>query len=124
MQGGDEATFRVDVVAVHGLGGDFYNTWTFEQGGNQKQKPFWLSDFLPTDLPGARVFTFGYPSKFGSSKSVAEVRDYARMLLQSLQRIAVSVCWICSRQKDGAYNFRERCNAQLYSSAIVLVAWL
>jgi hypothetical protein len=38
-----------DKVAVHGLNGDPFTTWTHENG------KIWLSDFLPTLLPRGQV---------------------------------------------------------------------
>ena len=60
----DGTTYPVDIVAIHGLNGDNRKTWEIE-GVN------WLQDFLPQDLPGARVFSYGYNADvytFGSSK--------------------------------------------------------
>lgn len=47
-----------DIVAVHGLNGDYEKTWTDDQSGIN-----WLEEFLPADLPGARVFSFGYDAR-------------------------------------------------------------
>src|SRR5277367_3733735 len=47
---GAQELYDVDIVAVHGLGGDAYKTWTHENG------KLWLRDFLPDQLPGARIF--------------------------------------------------------------------
>ncbi|KAL6240249.1 hypothetical protein RBB50_012854 [Rhinocladiella similis] len=57
-------TPALDIVAVHGLGGDAINTWT-----QPKSKKFWLRDFLPQQIPGARIMTFGYNADvaFGQS---------------------------------------------------------
>jgi hypothetical protein len=50
-----------DIVAVHGLTGDAYSTWTHENG------QLWLRDFIPKFLPDARVFSWGYNTDvFGS----------------------------------------------------------
>ncbi len=49
-----EETYLLDIVAVHGITRDAYDTWTHENG------KFWLRDFVPEDFPGARVFSFGY----------------------------------------------------------------
>ena len=68
----------VDVVAVHGLQGDPYKTWTHENG------KLWLRDFLPADIPYARIMTFGYESTIAFSKSVAEIDDKAVELLNRL----------------------------------------
>jgi hypothetical protein len=72
----------VDIVAIHGLNGDAYTTWQHENG------TLWLRDMLPSDLPGSRVFTYGYPSELFWSNSVATLQDYSRNLLGSLKAIS------------------------------------
>jgi hypothetical protein len=76
---GDEQ-YPVDIVAVHGLNGDLYSTWTHQNGS------LWLKDFLPDSLPGCRVFTYGYPSQV-FSRSIADVEGYARRLLGEMRDI-------------------------------------
>lgn len=73
--------FDVDIIAVHGLNGDAYTTWTHSNG------TFWLQDLLPACLPGCRVYTYGYPSQIAFNSSYATVRDYSRRLLASVQNI-------------------------------------
>ncbi|SLM37180.1 Tetratricopeptide-like helical domain [Lasallia pustulata] len=68
----------VDVVAVHGLQGDAYLTWKHDNGS------LWLRDFLPADIPFARIMTFGYDSTVAFSKSVANIEDKALELLNRL----------------------------------------
>ena len=45
------------IVAVHGLNGHPFRTWTTE-----KTRKFWLqdNDLLPSNLKRARILTFGY----------------------------------------------------------------
>ncbi|KAK0611365.1 Alpha/Beta hydrolase protein [Immersiella caudata] len=73
--------YPVDIIAVHGLNGDAYTTWTHKNG------VLWLQDLLPDLLPGCRVFTFGYPSQVVFSTSFAQVQEYARQLLSSLRDV-------------------------------------
>lgn len=68
----------IDVVAVHGLQGDAFKTWEHENGSN------WLKDFLPTDVPSARIMTFGYESTIAFSKSLAKLEDISLELLNTL----------------------------------------
>jgi hypothetical protein len=65
------------IVAVHGLGGHPFKTWT---DGSK----LWLRDFLPSRLPQARIFTFGYDSRIAFSGSASEIKDFARQLLEAL----------------------------------------
>lgn len=74
--------FNIDIVAIHGLGGDIRETWTHKDG------TFWLQDLLPRSLPGARVFSYGYPSDIFLSRSVADIRDISINLLNALETIA------------------------------------
>jgi hypothetical protein len=71
--------YNVDIVAVHGLGGDAYTTWTHDNG------TLWLRDSLLKDLPNARVFTYGYDSTFVFSRGTSTLRDFARALLEDVR---------------------------------------
>jgi hypothetical protein len=66
-------------VAVHGLGGDEITTWT-----HPKSKAFWLKDFLPQQIPDARIMTFGYNAAAAFGQSTAEIFNHAKSLLASL----------------------------------------
>lgn len=67
--------YPVDIIAVHGLNGGSYSTWT-----HKPDKTLWLRDLLPSFLPGCRVYTYGYPSQI-FSESFGRVHDFARRLL-------------------------------------------
>jgi len=71
----------VDIVAVHGLNGNAYTSWEHENGN------LWLRDLLPGTIPGARVFTYGYPAQLFFSNSTAGLRDYSQRLLSSLNDV-------------------------------------
>jgi hypothetical protein len=81
-------TYHLDVIAIHGLNGNAFTTWTNKRG------QLWLQDLLPHSLPGARVYTFGYDSTiFSQSKS--DIGDFARRLLSELSLIRQSEV-VCS----------------------------
>ncbi|PWW73473.1 hypothetical protein C7212DRAFT_220039, partial [Tuber magnatum] len=67
------------IVALHGLGGDRLRTWTHESGA------CWIRDFLPDQIPGARIMTFGYNSGVAFSQSVAGISGFAEDLLDRLK---------------------------------------
>ncbi len=79
--------FPIDVVAVHGIRGDPFDTWAAE-----KSKCLWLRDLLPKELPGARIFSFGYDARIKDSLSVEGVRDFALELLNELNVNRQKVC--------------------------------
>lgn len=74
----NEGETTIDIVAVHGLQGDAYKTWEHDNGS------LWLRDFLPSDIPTARIMTFGYDSTVAFSRSVAKIEDKALELLNHL----------------------------------------
>ena len=67
------------IVAVHGLNptnkeSHAYDTWTAD-------KSLWLRDFLPRQLPEARILLFGYNSNVVLNTSTAGVHEQATNLL-------------------------------------------
>ncbi|KAN0098199.1 hypothetical protein V8E51_013862 [Hyaloscypha variabilis] len=70
---------NVDIVAIHGLGGDWEGTWTDDTTGKM-----WLKDFVPQAMPSARVLSFGYDSEYALSNTVADIDDAARSLIDRL----------------------------------------
>jgi len=72
----------IDIVAIHGITGDAHETWTHANG------KLWLRDFVPQNLPGARVFTFGYPADiFRSMDTGGGLDSWARQLLEGLVNV-------------------------------------
>ena len=90
-------TLVVDIVAVHGLNGDSRQTWTAP-----KSKAFWLKDYLPNDVKGARVMTFSYNAGIVFGNTTASIKDHATKLLGLLldQREGDEVKGLCN------YSFR------------------
>jgi hypothetical protein len=68
----------IDIVAVHGIVGDAYTTWSH---GDK----LWLRDFLPKEFPGARIYSFGYNATVLFSKGLGTVDSFARELLESVK---------------------------------------
>lgn len=65
------------IVAIHGLDGDPYKTWTLGE-------KLWLRDFVPQVVPEARIFTYGYNSALAFSGTASRIDDFARSLLERL----------------------------------------
>ena len=87
-----ETGYSLDIVAVHGLNGHPFKSWTFNEKGKEC---FWLQDYLLEDLPGARLFTFGYNSQTCFSRSVETIADYAKELIDALELKRLSPETVC-----------------------------
>lgn len=76
---------RLDVIFIHGLGGDSRKTWSRDHNPELFWPGLWLP--LETELERVRIFTFGYNANFrpGGAKSVASITDFAKELLFELQ---------------------------------------
>ncbi|KAH0551180.1 hypothetical protein GP486_007490 [Trichoglossum hirsutum] len=72
--------FPVDIIALHGITGDAFDTWTAPNG------VLWLRDFLLHDLPGARVFSYGYDASVFFTKATGDIDSYARTLLEGIKQ--------------------------------------
>jgi len=71
--------YPVDIIAIHGLNGDAFQTWTHPNG------TMWIRHLLPGILPGCRVYTYGYPAKVFFNPSISGVREYSRGLLSAVR---------------------------------------
>ena len=69
----------VDIIAVHGLGGDYEKTWTVKPTGGHSFN--WLKDLLPGSVPNARIMSFGYNSAVALSRSIGDIKTFAEQLL-------------------------------------------
>jgi hypothetical protein len=45
----------------------------------------WLKDFLPDDVPGIRVMSYGYNSNLSSESNDIDFLDHRRNFLQALE---------------------------------------
>lgn len=77
--------FQYSIVAVHGLNGDAYKTWTSDKGDI-----CWLNDksLLPKYLPKARILTWGYNANVtapkGGTTSADRILQHAHTLVAQL----------------------------------------
>ena len=80
--GGTDAC--VDIVFVHGLTGNAYDTWLHEKTGTH-----WPSDVLRQDLPDTRILSFGYDAdivNFWDPASNSRLSSHAENLVGDLVR--------------------------------------
>ena len=78
----DGQSIDIDVVAIHGLMGNPFTTWT--KGKDPGGTP-WIMDVLPSQLPRARIFSYGYDSSIFRTSSVGGIPEYAMNLLAWLK---------------------------------------
>jgi hypothetical protein len=76
----------VDIVALHGIDGTPFKTWTYSNVGpdGKTTDAFWLQDFLPDVFPDSRIYTFGYNAKIFMSKGTGNITTFATDLLENL----------------------------------------
>ncbi|KFY48867.1 hypothetical protein V495_00958 [Pseudogymnoascus sp. VKM F-4514 (FW-929)] len=72
----------IDIVALHGLNGDYQRTWTRTLPSGAKVN--WLQDLLPTQIPHARILSYGYNSAVQFSQSAASISAFADSFLEEL----------------------------------------
>jgi hypothetical protein len=72
----------LSVIAIHGLGGHPFKTWT-----EKDRKKLWLRDYLPKDLPTARIYSYGYISGVAFTRTESDIGDFATDLLGELKRV-------------------------------------
>ena len=65
------------IIAVQGLSSNYPQTWT-------KDDTMWLKDFLPDDLPQARLLAFVFPSSAFVDRDFVDLRALGGSLLRSL----------------------------------------
>ena len=70
------------ICAVHGLGGNAFDTW-------MATSKMWLRDLLPHSTPfdESRIMTFGYDSTLFNKKSNDRIRDWADELLKQVSYV-------------------------------------
>ncbi|KAI4714817.1 hypothetical protein J4E89_000498 [Alternaria sp. Ai002NY15] len=84
----------VDIVLIHGLGGDRTGTWTERTVDAERIPCFWPKDLLPIDLPDARIITWGYAAatiKALNVVSIANPTQHAEKLCSELASLRVGV---------------------------------
>jgi hypothetical protein len=79
-----QADYDLDVVAIHGLTGHPFETWTYNEHG---RNVLWLQDLLPNALPGANIYTYGYDADLFFSSSIVDIDSCAKALLDRLLQV-------------------------------------
>jgi hypothetical protein len=93
---GSRLIIQHSVVAVHGLNGNRERSWTAGNG------VLWLKDLLPTQLPHARILTYGYDTRTHSLDELSH---------QSLNRHGItllsSLCLFREKTKVSSKPFHD-----------------
>jgi hypothetical protein len=73
---------------------DDHGGHAFESWANHDTGKMWLKDFLPHDVEGIRVMSYGYNSSLSDGRIEIDVLDHRRHLLQILAdaRRSTPVC--------------------------------
>ena len=112
-------TYRTlcSIVAVHGLNGHREKTWTVNEIN-------WLRDFLPSDIPNARILTWGYDANTHSTSTISAqyLYDHAKTLVSDLclKRRLTKVREPCLENERPA---KEQLRPKRVPSSLSLIAW-
>jgi len=68
------------IIAVPGLGSHAIDAFKSEGGDN-----VWLRDFLPNDIPAARVLVYGYDTTITKGDANNSITDLAMAFLDSIR---------------------------------------
>lgn len=76
------ASPTADIIFVHGLGGSSQLTWSKHRDLDN----FWPKEWLPLDITTARIWSFGYDSRFAKQEKAGKLRilDFAKDLLHEM----------------------------------------
>ncbi|CAD6592661.1 MAG: hypothetical protein ASARMPREDX12_006341 [Alectoria sarmentosa] len=66
-----EGNIDVDIIAITGLAGHAFGSWS------TATQRMWLRDFLPRDIPQARILLYGYDSHIVNSQSRSILADFS-----------------------------------------------
>ncbi|CAF9933215.1 MAG: hypothetical protein ALECFALPRED_005507 [Alectoria fallacina] len=66
-----EGHIEVDIIAITGLAGHAFGSWS------TATQRMWLRDFLPRDIPQARILLYGYDSRIVNSQSRSILADFS-----------------------------------------------
>ena len=72
-----EGDIEVDIIALTGLAGHAFGSWA-------ASPHMWLRDFLPEDLPRARIVLYGYDSNLAGSQSKNILADLSNNFVVKL----------------------------------------
>ncbi|KAI9773876.1 MAG: hypothetical protein M1840_006102 [Geoglossum simile] len=85
VEGDVEKRNAVDLIAIHGLNGHFEKSWqATTPEGHQVN---WLREFLPEQMPYARIMSYGYNSTVLFSKTEADIGTFAEQLLEDIMSL-------------------------------------
>ena len=72
------------IIAVTGLAAHAYGSWA------HSVQNMWLRDYLPRDVPNARVLIYGYPSQLQGNISRSIISDYSNSFTHRLLTMRAS----------------------------------
>jgi hypothetical protein len=89
---------KQSIIAVTGLAGHAIGSWSL---GSR----LWLRDFLPEDVPTARILTYGYDSRLsGPSLASSTLQDLADEFMTNLLAMRDRTKGVCRLQ---AFNIAD-----------------
>jgi len=88
-----EYAYSTSIVAVHGLNGHRRATWTSTSA--TRSSILWLKDLLPSEVPNARILSYGYDARTHGSSPIsnqylfAHAQEFVTALVQQREKTNV-----------------------------------
>ncbi|KAF2397771.1 hypothetical protein EJ06DRAFT_523687 [Trichodelitschia bisporula] len=106
----DTPTADADIVFLHGLMGNAYQTWVHV---DDERKVYWPMEFLPVDFPYARILAYQYDAHMGPKRKVSQdsVPGFATDLVNQLEKLRSDTNTVVDKQSakiDGVPHYPIR----------------
>lgn len=84
-----KVSLRNSIVAVNGLHGHAYLSWTLAASAGQNPC-MWLKDLLPKHMPNARIMTFSYNSDSSGEHNLLSTQGLAHAAAKLLDWLVIA----------------------------------
>ncbi|KAF4887024.1 Ankyrin-2 [Colletotrichum fructicola] len=111
----------LDIVAVHGFGGDPYQSWTSGKPG-ERERYMWLQELPPNLIHCTRIHTFSYSSKANDAADILHPEELtltSKVLLRAIISAKNEALLIAEATEPYRSSIAKQCRRLVRSSLIL-----